>query len=266
MAEESAAPVEGQAAQEAPTTANWTDGFSDDLKGFVELKGFKGPDAVADAYRNLEKLRGVPEERLLRLPEKMDDAEGMASVYDRLGRPEAPDKYTRAVPEGFDDGVFKAIAAEAHKAGLTDKQFATMQQGLVAQSAAVAAAQEAASVKAFDAWKAENPEGFNNAARVMQTLGVAEGDLANLLNGDKTALYGFLAKVAARSAEGQTIHGDAPQGETYGISPAAAKQKIATLFADADFMKQYTSTSQKIRQPAIDRMLKLQELAAKAGA
>lgn len=261
MSEETAAPGEGQAASAAPA-AKWTDALPEEMRGYVETKGFKDTTALLTSYQNLEKLRGVPEDRLLKLPEKMD-ADALAPIFDKLGRPDAPEKYTRALGEGFDDGVFKAVASEAHKLGLTDAQFAGMQKAMGAQAQALQEATDTAAAAAFDAWKASNEEGFNNAAKVMATVGMDEAGLEALLSGDKTALYGFLAKVAARSAEGKVIHGDQPGAGAFGMSPAAAKQKVAELYADEAFMKQYTSTNAAVRQVAIDRMSALQQIAVK---
>ena len=258
MTEETTAPVDtGQAVQ-----ASWSDGLSDDLKGYVETKGFKDPGAVLESYRNLEKLRGVPEDRLLRLPEKMD-ADALAPIYDKLGRPEAPEKYTNSLGDGFNDDVFKAVSATAHKLGLSDGQFQGLQQIMAEQATSLQTAQETASAQAFDQWKAQNADGFNTAARVMASVGMDEEKLSGLLSGDKTAFYDFLAKIGARSAEGQIIHGDQPGAGEFGMSPAAAKIKISELFADKDFMAQYTSPNIRLRQPAIDRMMKLQEASAK---
>lgn len=257
MTEEIAAPVEGQAA-----SVKWTDTLPEDMRGYVETKGFKDPAAVLTSYQNLEKLRGVPEDRLLKLPETMD-ADALAPIFDKLGRPEAPEKYTRALGEGFDDGVFKAVASEAHKLGLTDAQFAGMQKAMGAQATALQEAQDTSSAQAFDQWKASNPDGFNAAARVMATVGLDEAKVEALLTGDKAAMYDFLSKVAARSSEGTVIHGDQPGSNEFGLSPAAAKQKISEMFGDKAFMEQYTSTNALVRRPAIERMAKLQEIAAR---
>lgn len=265
MTEATDAPVAGQASEATPAVSvSWTESLPDDLRGYVETKGFKDPAAVLASYQSLEKLRGVPEDRLLKLPEKMD-ADALAPIYDRLGRPEAADKYTRALPEGFDDGVFKAAAETAHKLGLNDAQFSGLQQVMQDQAVAVEQAREKQSAEAFDAWRAKNADGFNNAARVMATIGMDEAGLEGLLAGDKVALYDFLAKVGGRSAEGQIIHGEKPENE-FGITPAAAKAKISELMADPDFMKAYTSTNAKVRDPAIARMSKLHEAAAKGSA
>jgi hypothetical protein len=262
MTEETAAPVEGQAAEtEAPAVTSWLEGFDADARGYVETKGFKEPADLLNSYRNLEKLRGVPAERLIKLPEKMDDAEAMGEVFDRLGRPEAADKYTRALGDEFNDDVFKGIASEAHKLGLTDAQFAGMQQATAQFAAKVQEAQDAQIASEFDEWKGKNADGFNAAARAMAQAGVSEEQLEGILTGNKAALYDFLAKVGAGLNEAPVTQGDNPPAG-FEMTPAAAKSKIQELMADEAFMKQYLSTNQKVRAPAIARMEALQKAAA----
>jgi hypothetical protein len=262
-----AAPQDGgQAAPPEDTGAaasSWTDSLGDELASYVETKGFKDPGALAESYRNLEKLRGVPSEQLLQLPADMSDAEAMAPVYDRMGRPDAPDKYTNALGEGIDEAAFGQIATEAHKLGLSDQQFQGMQQVTAQISSAMQEAQEAEAAEKFDAWKSSDPDGFNNAARLMAGVGVNEEQLTEILSGDKTALYDFLGKAASKLGEGEIIQGDAPQdSQQFNMSANSAKAKISELLSDAEFMKQYTSTNQKVRQPAIEKMAKLQEIAS----
>ena len=74
----------------------------------------------------------------------------------------------------------------------------------------------------------------------------------------------FLAKVAGRSAEAAVIQGEPAQAEGFSMSPSGAKAKVVELMGDTEFMKNYTSPNKKLRQPAIDRMSKLQELATRA--
>lgn len=269
-----AAPQDGGQAAPAPATqpaegaasapaSNWLDGFNDDMKGYIETKGFKDPASLADSYRNLEKLRGVPAESLLQLPSDMSDGEAMGAVYDRLGRPESADAYTNVLGDGFDASAYQGIAAKAHELGLNDAQFKGLQEITALQSQQMQEAMDTQASEAFDQWKSANSDGFNNAAKLMANVGIDEAGLEGLLSGDKASMYDFLAKVASRSAEGQVIQGDPPGGEGFNMSPAAAKQKVSELFADTEFMKQYTSHNQKIRQPAIDRMMKLQEAATR---
>lgn len=251
---------------EGAAPANWFDGFANsELKGYIETKGFDGPEALANSYQNLEKLRGVPAEQLLQLPSDLSDANAMAPVYERLGRPETAEGYTNALGDSFDDGVFKNVAAQAHQLGLGDAQFQGLQKIMAEQSAAVLEAQEVETAEAFDKWKSENEQGFQNAAKVMSDVGMTEENLELLLSGDKTALYGFLAQIGARSGEPNVIQGESPRGEGFGMTPTAAKQKISELMADETFQRQYYSDNKKVRAEAISRMTALHEAAAKQG-
>lgn len=256
------APVDGQGAANSGT---FLESFADDdMRGYIEKKGFKDAGALADSYRNLEKLRGVPSEQLLQLPADMGDGEAMGAVYERLGRPESAESYTNTLGDEFNTDVFKGIAAKAHELGLSDKQFQGLQEITSQQSQAVLEAQETQAAEAFDKWKGDNADGFTKAAKLMADVGMNEESLEGLLAGDKASMYDFLAKVAGRTGEAAVIEGQPSQGEGFNMSPSVAKQKVSELFADADFMKQYTSQSKKVRQPAIDRMMKLQEIASRA--
>lgn len=260
MVDELAAPAEGQAAP-APSVPSWMDGLSPELRAYNETKGFTDPASVLSGYQNLEKLRGVPESQLLKLPVDMATPGAMDAVYDRLGRP-AADKYTNALGEGFDANVFKVAADAAHKAGLSDTQFKTMQETMATVSKGVLDAQESATAASFDTWKAANETGFQSAAKLMATVGMTDESLGALLTGDKAAMFDFLAKVAGRSQEGVIVHGEAPSDQ-FGLSPAMARSKIDQLYADKAFMDQYTSANARLRAPAIARMEALQIAAAK---
>lgn len=115
------APDAGQATQPAA----WYEGAAPEVVGFLQNKGWTdSPLKVVDAYQNLEKLRGVPEEQLLKLPKDMADEKAMQVVYQRLGMPEAYDKYEIEIPEGLqvDQGRVDFAKKVAHSLGLNNKQ------------------------------------------------------------------------------------------------------------------------------------------------
>lgn len=267
-----AAPTDGGQAAPAPAAdagqgaapVGWQDGFSDDMKGYIENKGFKDASSLAESYQNLEKLRGVPAEQLLQIPADMSDREAMLPVYAKMGMPETAEKYTNVLGDGFDSDLFKSIADRAHMLGLGDGQFQGLQEIMGEQSKAMLEAQETASADAFDQWKGANADGFNNAARLMANVGMDEAGLEGLLGGDKASMYDFLAKVAGRSAEAAVVQGEAPADAGFGMSPSAAKMKIAELMGDTDFQKGYTSSNKMVRDPLIKRMSDLHEIAARA--
>lgn len=266
MTEEAgAAPIEGQAAPVAEgAVTSWTEGFSEDLQTYVAGKGFKDASALADSYQNLERLRGVPAENLMQFPNDPNAEGAMDPIYARMGRPDEAGGYTRVIGEDFPEDVYTAMTERAHQLGIADGQLQGMQQVMTELGASLAEQNETESATAFDAWKADNAEGFTNAAQVMANVGMTEESIAAMLSGDKTAIYDFAAKVGARSAEGEVVMGEQPKQEGFGMSASAAKGKVAELFADDSFMKAYINDNKAIRQPAIDRMARLQEIAAKA--
>ena len=267
MTEETEAPVEGQAEatpEQAAPQASWTTGLPDDLRGYVETKGFKDTAALAESYRNLEKLRGVPQDRLLTLPEDMTKEGALDAVFSRLGRPETADKYSNTIGEALTDDTYKAAAAEAHKLGLTDSQFAGMQTWLKNTMTGLDAARREEIDATFSDWREQNPQRFEAAKRLMAAAGVDDKTVDRMLQGDTSVLFDTFGKLGARMGERPIVAGDGDP--ELGMSPAAAKARIAQLFSDKTFMDVYTNSNPAVRQPAIARMTKLQEIAAKAGA
>lgn len=100
---------------------NWYDGFSDENKGYAQLKNFKDPQAVLESYRNLEKIHGTPQERILKLPEKADDP-AWKDVYKKLGAPEKADAYDVKVPEGMNTEFAEWAKNQFHGLNLTKAQ------------------------------------------------------------------------------------------------------------------------------------------------
>lgn len=110
-----AAPVEsGQAEQ------FWFDGAPDEIKGYIQNKGWDDPLKAVTSYQELEKFRGASEDQLVKLP-KGD--EPWDSVWDKLGRPESPDKYELDLGDAqVDSARFDMIKQVAHKIGLNSTQ------------------------------------------------------------------------------------------------------------------------------------------------
>lgn len=242
-------------------STSWLDALPPEIKPVVETKGWKSPADVVDSYRNLEKLRGVPAERLLTLPEDVTKEGALDPVWARLGRPESAEKYTNALGETFNDDTFKAAAATAHKLGLSDRQFAGMQEWLKSTTADFEAKRTAEVDRAFTDWSAANPQALANVQRMTAAVGVTDAAMDAALKGDKAALFDVLGKVAARMAEGSVVQGEPAEG--FGLTPAAAKSKIAQLMSDSEFMKGYTNENPRIRAPFVARMEKLHEAAAR---
>lgn len=116
------------ASQEA--VKSWHDGTSEEGLAWLKNRGFdESPDMLINEIQTLTALKGVPSDRLLKLPEDMQDGEAMGEVYTRLGRPEAPANYTMPeMEEGrtVDENMEAWFRNAAHEVGFSDVQFGAM--------------------------------------------------------------------------------------------------------------------------------------------
>jgi hypothetical protein len=65
--------------------------------------------------------------------------------------------------------------------------------------------------------------------------------------------------IGSSFAEGSFVASEAASGGA--LTPQAAKNKIAGMFADQEFMGRYMNRDEKIRQGAIEEMMRLQRMA-----
>lgn len=242
--------TEGSAATTTQATStDWTASFNDDNKGYVQNKGFKDPSSLLDSYRNLEKLVGVPADRVLKLPEK-DDAPEWAGIFERLGTPKDPKEYKIDLPKEGGDPVLAANAREMFKAaGLTTKQAST----LVEKWNAAQTAGKAAQVEQYNTQVNQDMTALKKewGAAYDQEIGLAKL-AANGLGFDQTKIsqleqvMGFAGVMKMFSGLGSKMGEDSfvrpAGGNGFGaMTPAQAKDRINALRADTDWVKRYTA-------------------------
>lgn len=227
-------------------SGNWWDGFQDnELKGYVQNKGWKDPADLAVGYKNLEKLLGAEK---MPMPKGADDAEGWNRVYDALGRPKSADGYKLSVPEG-DDGAFAKMAAgKFHELGLTSKQA----EGLAAwyneqgsgrmnemqQQQAAKAEADMQSLK--QEWGAAFDENVEYGRRAAREYGLNAEKLSALENSLGTSEMLKLMATIGR-AQGESDFVTSSSGNTFGMTPSAAQQRISALRADKTWTAKYIS-------------------------
>lgn len=104
----------------APAPDAWFSGIQNqDVRTWVEAKGFKDPLAVAESAYNLEKLMGFDKAgRTIVMPDENATPEQIAAFRQKMGVPESVDGYKLPVPEGTPDGFAKTAAEWFHEAGV----------------------------------------------------------------------------------------------------------------------------------------------------
>jgi hypothetical protein len=126
--EEDPAVAEARAAAEKAGThlvTDWRNTLPEDLQSDPALMDFKDLTGLAKSYVHTKKMVGADK---IPIPGQDADDETWADVYNKLGRPEGPDKYAITRPEEFPDGfnyneqLELDFRAEVHKLGLSNKQ------------------------------------------------------------------------------------------------------------------------------------------------
>lgn len=106
-----------------PTVAkSWKETISEEFRNDPNISKFTEIDALAKSYINATRMIGADK---IAVPNNNSTQDQWNEVYNKLGRPETPDKYkldykSKVVP--IDDNAIKAFSQIAHQSGLNQKQ------------------------------------------------------------------------------------------------------------------------------------------------
>ncbi len=257
---------QGNAGASAPQgqQANWFDGYTEDLRGLIQNKGWKDPQDVISSYSNLEKLLGADKAgRGLVLPKEDADASEWGKVYDKLGRPTSPDGYKLPVPDG-DTGEFAKVAAgKFHELGLTAKQaealagwYNEQSAGIVQQSAAQLAQQSEADMASLEQeWGQSYDANIEASRRAVREFGFNEQELDAIERGLGTAnMMKKFADIGKRLGESQFVEGK--NSGNFGMSPEAARVRVSQLKQDPEWTAKYLGGNADAKAE-LERLMKI---------
>ena len=113
---------ETQIEQQPTVDKSWKEAIPEDLRNDPNISKFTELEALAKSYVNATRMIGQDK---VAVPNNNSTDDQWNEVYDKLGRPESPDKYqldikSEAVP--LDEGAIKSFAENAHQLGLNNKQ------------------------------------------------------------------------------------------------------------------------------------------------
>jgi len=267
-APEVAAPA---AAPDSQQAEHWASGFEDThLSEWIQERGWQSPETLARSYQGLEKLQGVPEAQLLKLPADPEDA-AWQEVYGRLGRPESPEAYEFEgyQPPGEDEGydVLPDFRQWAHEQGLSQRQaqgifgkfmdkLATLQKEnadeWIANDQAELADLKRTWGKAYD----ENILASRLATAELAITKEEATAISAVVGGAR--MLEILAQAGRSMSEHQAILPNEPSGGgQFGLTPDVAQAKISERMSDTDFAKRYHEGDAQ----AVSYMRKLYEAA-----
>lgn len=234
----------------------WFDSFKNpENKGFVQTKGFDGPEMAIESQRNLEKLMGIPKERLLALPEDMSKPEAqkeLSKVFERLGKPESADKYdfgelpkdAPASQKEFTDWAKNAF----HKANLTASQAKEVVDAwnnkVQETSKSQIELEQKEAERSFNDLKANWGNVYEQNLTIAKSGAKEFGLTADQIDGiQKSIGYEKTMKlfhnIGSKLGEAQFTNG---QSKGFGaMSPDSARLELQSRMSDKAFMQKYTS-------------------------
>ena len=269
------APVEtGQASDDTSTQTNWYDSAPDEVKGYIQNKGWDDPVKAVTSYQELEKFRGASEDQLLKLPKDMAEEGALDTIYDRLGRPESADKYDVQFPEGLevDSNRLSAYQEAAYNIGLSQKQFealATIDAEYMSQASAAYAQERAAKQEAEYAalqkeWGGNAQEREELSRRGLRALLPDGADKDSLVSQIEDAIgtaatLKLFANAGEKLAREDKIHesgDDRPFGYTREQAVSDRRALMSELSADSKRLDNYN----KGKGPDFDKMKRINKI------
>lgn len=261
-AEPQAAPSADPAAPDAPWYASIED---PELRGLAENRKWDNPEKAVKSYRDLEKLRGVPEDRLLKLPSDLNDAEFREDLAKRLGRPDTPDGY-----EGVEEQWLKEAA---HKLGLNPSQATALREAMGADTAAAMEKDSEAFKRQAELdmqdirreWGQAYDEKLEDVRRFTKDSGFSAQEIQDIeaVIGTKKMMETF-SRFGALADESSAVVGEMSADGVASMSRMtreAAAAKVAALNGDPEFQARLMHPDQAVRMAAVAERAKYSKLA-----
>lgn len=262
---EAPATTEASTQSEASSTPSWSDSLDGDLKNYLGNKGWKEPKDILESYRNLEKLHGVPQERLLKLPETLEGEEAR-EVWQRLGTPKDVDGYQFELSPAIGDadlaGKIKEMAFKNNIPRSQFEGFIKQVNGLFDEKLKMDTEElrnemtkQENSLK--QEWAGEFEKNSNIADQTARTLGFdkAEIEAIGKVLGPAKAMK-MLLRLGTATGESKFV--DAGGGRADVKTPDSARAEINELIRDQDFQHKL-----RLRDSdALRRWNRLHEMAA----
>jgi hypothetical protein len=243
---------------------DWRASLGDDIRHDPSLASIQDINGLAKSYVHAQRLVGADK---VAIPKEEASADEWNDFYNRLGRPEKYELQRPELNEGlnYDSAMEEKMLGIMHQAGLTQAQanklysgymehvngeFGEMSKGREMQQAEWDRQIRNEFGRAYD-------ERVDMAQRAAAEFGGEEflGWLDESGMGDHPMLVKMFAKIGQQMMEA----GVDPQGrgQSFMLTPDAARQEIARLQRDPNFMAQYSDSEKDGHNAAIEKMQQL---------
>lgn len=227
-----------------------------DLQAWADNKGFKAPVEALNSYRNLEKLFGADKAgRTVVMPGENAEQQELDEFYNKLGRPEAADKYELELPADADTSFVEWFKESSFKNGLTSKQvqdtvasygeFVNQYNETTTAAQTQKANEEEQQLRTK--WGAAYEAEINKADFMLTEAGFSDEVRQSLFSGPGGAAVaeGFANLHNKFHGEGRNVVPEGEVSKSFGnpMTPQQAQSKLDELKADPDWVAKVLSNS-----------------------
>lgn len=245
---------------------DWRAGLDETLRADPTLADIKDLNGLAKSYVHAQRMIGKDK---IAIPGDTADQSEWDMFYERLGRP-GDGQYkldpNGLVPEGldFNPAALDDFKKFFHKAGLTQKQADSLFKDYMGFVSNTLGAQQQQTALQKEQWvndiKREFGKAFDErvdlAVRAVETFGGQE--LVQWLDqtglGDHPMFVKMFAKIGMQMQEALATQG---QSGGFTLTPDTARQEIARMQRDQEFMKSYMTPGSTGHAEAVKKMEQL---------
>ena len=238
-----------------------------EVSDWAQNKNFESGEVAMSSYRNLEQMVGAEKAgKTVIIPDDTGDAAKMNTFYNKLGRPETSDNYEFDLPDNADKDFVGWFKTNAHEAGLSSSQAATLVKSYnEMQGGRAQADTDAATLKATESndalkteWGAAYDTNMAQAQAAAKQFGFTEDEINGMENmlGYAGTIQKF-QQIGAKLGEANFVNPDLSNPNFAGaMSPGDALTRISELQSDKDWTAKYLQGS-KSHVTTMDNLQKM---------
>lgn len=247
------------------STGAWFESIKDEnMRGYVESKGYKGIEDIISQQQNYEKLISAEKAgSTLIMPGADATPEQMAEFYNKLGRPSTAKEYEISAGEGQDNAFSEQVSNWMHELGLNKTQaqalagkygeYAASTQAQMQQQKAIEIQNQETALK--QEWAQNFDRNVELARRASRMAGI-DGDTALKIQ-DAIGTKAMM-KLFHTFGEGFSEHkmeGIGNNASPFGMSLEGSKARRQEIMTDPGLRNKYLSGDAQIRAE-MDRLNK----------
>lgn len=249
---------------------SWKNSLPEDLRSDPSVKITKTLADLAKGYVHAQKTIGADK---FVVPGKNATEEDYLKIFDKLGRPDSPDKYDLQVRKGMkvNEEFFKGFKETLHKSGILPSQAGKLFEWYQGQVANAEVAQQQAEAKrnaeSLDGLKKEWGNAFDSklqdaAVGIKAIMGdQADAAINDPVLGNHPLFIRLAAKIGEYTKEDSDVsEGSEPSGR---YTPSQASKMIGNILSDPKHP--YNDGNHPNHKSAVEEMMKLFEAKSAQG-